>query len=326
MGKNQEVLERDDILPERMTTRVREIECDGFKWIDLMKPTSRELNLLMDEFDFPEIILEDCLSEHRRCKVDVFKDYTFAILLYPCYKKDLMRIEAEEVDFFIGKDYLITLHEGRLTPVVSLAALCQDKGEVREKYMSEGSAMLMYEINKILFECCFPLLDRMSETLDGINKQLFKDRSNQMLEEISHVKTEIISFRRVIQPMGDTMRILQDATRETIPKGSEIFVKDIEHNIETIWSMLENYKEVIETFDSTFATLTNQRMNRLMRTFTILQVLITPVIIVNMLFSINVGGIPMANSPNAFWILVGGISTIITLIATVLYLKRNTWL
>jgi len=309
----------------RLTAQVKEITQDHFKWIDMMKPTSRELNLLLDEFDFPRMVLEDCLSEHQRCKVDINRDFIFVTLLFPCYNKDLMRVEAEEVDFFLSKDYLITLHEGNLSPLVSLASLCQDKSDVREKYMSNGPAMLMYQIINLLLECCYPLLERIGETLNDINKCLFINRSNQLLVEISQSKTQIMNYRRVIHPLGNAILSLQEATSSILTPEFDFFMKDIKHNIENLWAMLENYKEVIETLDSTYASLTNQRINKLMRTFTVLQLLITPVIIVNMLFSINVQGIPMATSPHAFWILLAAITTVISLIASVLFIKRNTW-
>lgn len=326
MKKQLPVTVSTDSIYRRMTTEIREITREGFKWLDITKPTARELNLLMDEFDFPENVLEDCLSEHQRSKVDAFSNFTFAIVYFPVYKQDLKRIEPEEIDFFIGKDFLITLHEGSISPIVSLATLCQEKNDIREKYMGLGSAMLMVHIHSILLECCFPLLDRINEPMEFINRHLFKNRSTAMLEEISRIKADIMSFRMIIQPLRNVLQSLQAATNHLLPQEYAYKANNILHNVDSLWSMLNNYKEVIENYDNTYASLTNQRINKLMRTFTILQILITPVVITNMLFSINVGGIPFANSMNGFWVLLCAIFFIITLISTILFIKRNKWL
>jgi len=95
----------------------------------------------------------------------------------------------------------------------------------------------------------------------------------------------------------------------------DIYFDDITDNIEKIWDMLENYKEVIEYADSTFASLTNHTMNGLMRTFIIIQVAILPMTLVSGLFSMNVQGIPMHNYVMAFWIVFGMIFIIIIVLS-----------
>ena len=304
---------------------VRQIDFNGLTWIDITKPTKKEIDMLEEKYDFHELPLEDCLTEHQRSKVDEYDDYCFIVMHFPRYRKEKMRLDSEEIDIFLGHNYLITLHEGELKPLVAFSHMWQSKPEARENFMSEGSALLLYEIIKRLFDYCFPMLDKIGTMLDGLNKTIFKRQSREMLEEISRAKMQIINYRRVIKPLRPVILTLEKAIRRYLPEDMEMYFDDITDKAEKVWDMLENYKEVVEAIDGTYESLTSHRMNNLMRTFTTLQVVILPMTLVSGLFSMNVKGIPMSNFYNAFWVVFGMIFIPMSIIAFLMVFKRNKW-
>ncbi|SFC85358.1 magnesium transporter CorA family protein [Clostridium uliginosum] len=310
---------------KNLTTEVKIIEFKGLKWIDIIRPTNKEIQMLKDMYEFHDLLLEDCMTEHQRSKVDSYEDYSFIVIHLPRYRKELFRIDSEEIDIFIGHDYLVTLHEGELKPLVELAKKCQSKEELRSEYMEQGSALLLYEIIKTLFDYCFPMLDKIGNIVNEINRKVFANRSKSMLETISRTKMQIINYRSVIKPLRPVIITLEKAIKKYLPKDMDIYFDDITDKIEKIWDMLENYKEVIESADSTFASLTNHTINGLMRTFTIIQVAILPMTLVSGLFSMNVQGIPMHNYEMAFWIVFGMIFIPTVLIGLVLLIKKDKW-
>lgn len=80
----------------------------------------------------------------------------------------------------------------------NFSRICEMKEEARNEYMSDGSAILLYEIVKRLFDYCYPMLDKIGNMLDNLDRHAFINRSRSMLEEISRVKMQIINFRRII--------------------------------------------------------------------------------------------------------------------------------
>lgn len=310
---------------KRENTEVKIIEFNGLKWIDIIKPTNNEIKMLEDIYDFHELLLEDCMTEHQRSKIDSYEDYSFIVLHLPRYRKELCRLDSEEIDIFIGHDYLVTLHEGELKPLVDLAQKCQAKEESRKEYMDEGSALLLYGITKSLFDYCFPMIDKIGNNVNEINRKVFATRSKTMLETISRTKMEIINYRSVIKPLRPVIVTLEKVIKKYLPKDMDIYFDDITDKIEKIWDMLENYKEVIESADSTFASLTNHTMNGLMRTFTIIQVAILPMTLVSGLFSMNVQGIPMHEYSMAFWIVFGMIFIPTVFIGMILLFNKDKW-
>lgn len=309
----------------RLTNEVNIIEFNGLKWIDIVRPTNKEIAMLEEMYNFHELLLEDCMTEHQRAKVDSYEDYSFIVLHFPRYKKDLIRLESEEIDIFIGKDYLVTLHEGELKPLAEFVQKCKSNEGFRKEYMENGSALLLYEIIKILFDYCFPMLDKIGNMVNDINRQVFTNRSKPMLEIISRAKMQIINYRSVIKPLRPVMITLEREIQKYLPKDMDIYFDDITDKAEKIGDTLENYKEVIESADNTFASLTNHTMNSLMRTFTIIQVAILPMTLVSGLFSMNVQGIPMHEYHAAFWVVFGMIFIPTIAVGMLLFVKKNAW-
>ncbi|MBZ9618384.1 magnesium transporter CorA family protein [Clostridium estertheticum] len=308
-----------------LPTEVKLIEHEGIKWVDIIRPTNKEFEMLKDVYGFHELLIEDCMTEHQRSKIDSYEDYSFIVLHLPKYRKDCDRIDSVELDIFISHDYVVTLHEGEFKPLVDLAQNCQLNEALRKEYMEKGSALLLYKIIKILFDYCFPMLDKIGAKVSEINKQVFLTRSKEMLENISKTKMQIINYRSVIKPLRPVVITLEKDIVKYLPKDMDIYFDDITDKIEKIWDMLENYKEVIESADSTFASLTNHTMNGLMRIFTIVQVAILPMTLVSGLFSMNVQGIPMHNYVMAFWVVFGMIFIPTICIAVVLLINKDRW-
>ena len=305
---------------------VKDIIHNGLRWIDIVRPTDKSIDMLRNNFDFHNLLLEDCQTENQRSKIDDYDDYCFIVLHLPRYKKDLLRLDSEEIDIFIGSNYIITIHEGELKPLEYISHICSTSEHSREKYMSNGSALLLYEIIKRLFDYCFPMIDKMGLAIDNINKTIFEDKSKYMLENIANTKLQIINYRKVIKPLRPVILTLEKIISKYLPEDNEVYFDDITDKIEQIWNTLENYKETIEAIDDTFSSLTNHRVNNLMRTFTIVQVITLPMVLVGGLFSMNVQGIPLHANTSAFFIVFGMIMVPTGLIAALLIVNRKKWL
>ncbi len=306
--------------------RVNKVTFGDLTWIDIISPTHEETKYLGEVYAFHPLVLEDCLSENQRSKVDEYDDYLFLVLHFPRYYKHDQRLSSEEVDIFIGKNYLITLHEGELKPLVNFFRACLEQEEVRRRFMNQGSGFLLYEVTRRLFNYCFPMLDKIGTNLGQMERQIFNSRSRKMLEEISRLKLEIINFRKVIKPLRPVIQTLEGVINRFLPEDLEVYFDDITDQIEKIWDLLENSKEVVDSLRETFEANTSYRINNLMRIFTVISVIILPMTLVNGLFSMNVKGIPFAGYSFGFWVTLGITVIPATLIATMMYFRRSEWL
>jgi magnesium transporter len=138
-----------------------ELSADGLSWIHLDSPTKVEATGLADRFGWHPLDVEDVLSKRQRPKVDEYEDYRFVVLHFPVYDKAVQRLNAGELDVFLGPDYLVTLPTVELLPVTRLFQRCSDDLELRESLFGKGSGYLLYHVLDDLFDYCFPILDKI---------------------------------------------------------------------------------------------------------------------------------------------------------------------
>src|ERR671922_316130 len=186
----------------RPEPRFAELQAGGLTWIHLDAPTADEANMLADRFGWHPLDIEDVLSKRQRPKVDEYTEegYLFGVLHFPVYDKAIQRLNAGELDFFLGPDYLVTLPAVELLPVTRLFRRCEEDEELRDRLFSKGSGRLLYEVLDDLFDYCFPILDKIGHKLDSIEEDIDEGRSREIVRDISKVKQEIISYRKIIKP------------------------------------------------------------------------------------------------------------------------------
>ena len=95
-----------------------EINYENHRWINIINPKDKDLDNLKRKYKFHKLDLEDCLQEAQRPKIDEYEKYLFIVLQFPVYNKRHHRFDTEQVNIFIGQNYLITIHKGNL-PVIN---------------------------------------------------------------------------------------------------------------------------------------------------------------------------------------------------------------
>ncbi|MFL5980998.1 MAG: magnesium transporter CorA family protein [Gaiellaceae bacterium] len=310
----------------RLEPRVAELSADGLTWIHLDPPIDAEIvNTLRERFGWHPLDVEDVLSKRQRPKVDDYVDdgYLFGVLHFPAYDKNIQRLNAGELDFFIGPDYLVTISNVELLPVTRLFNRLQDDERLRDQLFTKGSGRLLYEILDDLFDYCFPILDKIAYKLDSIEVDVFEGRSEEVVRDISDAKQEIISYRKIIKPERATLRVLERQIERFLPEDLELYFDDIVDAAERIWDLLDNYKEVVEALEDTNESVISHRQNRDLQILTIFSVTLLPLTLISGIFGMNVG-FPGEGSHVAFWIIV--VAMVATIVAMVGFFRWQRWL
>jgi magnesium transporter len=304
---------------------VHELSSSGLTWVNVVAPDVETAQVLADRFGWHPLDVEDVVSKRQRPKVDDYEDegYLFAVLHFPVYDKTIQRLNAAEIDLFIGHDYVVTIPNLELLPVTRLFARCQTDERLREQLFARGSGRLLYEILDDLFDYCFPILDKIAHKLDGIEDEMFEGRSQEVVRDISNVKQEIISYRKIIKPERSTLRVLERRVENFLPEDLEEYFDDIVDAAERIWDLLDNYKEVVEALESTNESVISHRQNDVLRLLTVISVTILPLTLVTGLFGMNVL-FPGESTHEAFWAIVAALAIIAA--GTLGFFRWKRWL
>jgi magnesium transporter len=310
----------------RPEPRVAELTAVGLTWIHLDPPIDPEtVNGLRARFGWHPLDVEDVLSKRQRPKVDDYVDdgYLFGVLHFPAYDKNVQRLNAGELDFFIGPDYLVTISNVQLLPVTRLFTRLQEDERMRDNLFSKGSGRLLYEVLDDLFDYCFPILDKIAYKLDSIEDDIEDRRSEEIVTDISKVKQEIISYRKIIKPQRPALRLLERHIERFLPEELELYFDDLVDASERIWDLLDNYKEVVEALESTNESVISHRQNDVLRVLTIFSVILLPLTLISGIFGMNVL-FPGEHTHTAFWVIVG--LMVGTIGAMVAFFKYKRWL
>jgi len=300
-----------------------ELTAAGLTWIHLDAPTIDGAQELAERFGWHPLDVEDVLSKRQRPKVDDYTDegYLFGVLHFPVYDKTIQRLNAAELDIFVGPDYLVTLPNVELLPVTRLFRRCEDDSRFREQLFSKGSGRLLYEVLDDLFDYCFPILDKIGHKLDSLEDDVFEGRSEEVVRDISNVKQEIISYRKIIKPERSTLRLLERHVERFLPEELELYFDDIVDASERVWDILDNYKEVVEALEQTNESVISHRQNDVLRILTTFSVVLLPLTLITGFFGMNVH-FPGVETAWAFWMIFAGMAAVLVGLLTFFRWKR----
>src|SRR5256885_9769636 len=302
-----------------------ELSAAGLTWIHLDSPSLEHAQELAEHYGWHPLDVEDVMSKRQRPKVDDYADegYLFGVLHFPVYDRAIQRLNAAELDVFVGPDYLVTLPTVELLPITRLFRRCEEDEAFREQLFSKGSGRLLYEVLDDLFDYCFPILDKIGYKLDSLEDDVFEGRSEEVVRDISNVKQEIISYRKIIKPERSTLRLLERHTERFLPEALELYYDDIVDAAERIWDLLDNFKEVVEALEATNESVISHKQNDVLRILTVFSVILLPLTLITGIFGMNVR-FPGFETAEAWYGVFGGM--IFTLAVLLGFFRWKRWL
>ena len=284
-----------------MLKTIQEFKNAKFSWINVTNNGGKEIAYLRDKFGFHDLDLKDCLPPLQRPKLVVRPDYLFVILLFPVFDRKTRVLHASEVDFFITDKSLVTVNTNELAPLREIFSRCQNKKE-----KCANPADLLHEILHELLLSCFPMLVHISNDIDNVETKLRSEFEKGTITEILRIKTNIVNFRKAMQPHKQVIRsLVAEAPRFFPTQKMKIYFENLVSNTKEIWDLLDNYKDTIDALHETNASLIDFRINEIMKTLTIFSVIVFPLTLLAAIFGMNAPGMPFASHPFGFWIILG---------------------
>ena len=278
---------------------IESVTWNELTWVNIERPTERETEYLAQNFPFHPLDLDDCLSRIQRPKIDEYKDYLFLVFHFPVFNKQTRATTISQVSVFIGENYLITLHKGELKPLVKLFRECQLEEEARQEHFSQGSSYLLYRIVDRLVDYCLPILNRISANIEQTEDNIFASKGMpRAIENISILRRDVISFRRIIWPMRAVIASLEPKIRRFTKMDLAVYFGDMVDHVDKIWDALDEYKEIIEGLNDTHDSLATNRTNEVMRMLTVIAVILLPITVIASIWGMNIP-LPFQNSTHS---------------------------
>ena len=268
--------------------RVEQAVHGDLSWINVERPTRRELDYLLSQFGFHPLDLDDCLSRIQRPKIDEYEEYLFIVFHFPLFRKEAGVTVASQVSVFIGDNYVVTIHDGVLKPLVKLFADCQLNEAVREANM-KSSGYLLYRITDMLVDYCLPIANKIMQNLETAEEEIFDTRKiGRVVRDLSLLRRDIISNRRVIWSMKAVIGGLEHKTERYTTENLEVFWGDVVDHVDKTWDTLDECKEIIEGLQAAQSSLSSHHTNETMRILTVITTIMMPLTLVASIYGMNI--------------------------------------
>lgn len=285
-------------------------------WIDITDISQEEGELMTKYFYLHPLTVEDLFGSNSRIKVEEFKDYLFCIF-YGLKKSK--KFELEEINFVIGKNFIITNHKDNLPFLNKI----RNNPEKMERLFDKGTDFLFHYILDNMIDNFMPILEKIDDEIDEIEEEVTIHPNPGMLRKILDLKRQIVHIKKITFPQREKISYLAKNEYKLISKKSLPYFRDIYDHSIRVSDSIENYREAIGgTFDAYMSAVSNN-MNEVMKTLSVIATIALPLTVISGIYGTNFKYMPGANSSYGFW---GMILGMVLLVMIMLYFfKKRKW-
>lgn len=299
------------------------IEYKNLIWIDIIEPNEEDIEYIKNKFALHPLTLEAVIPPIHYPDIDVFRNNIFIILHHP-HSKENGEIQIQEFDIILGKNYLITNHYEKITPLNGIFDECSKSDTKKKEYMEKGVGFLFFTIlNRFLKETLFKI-DQIESEIDLIEKEIFLEKEKKMVKEISHLKRKIIDLWRVVEPQRAVFDSLRDAGVIFLGQEFKHYFSTLFRTHRKIENALRTAREAIKSLEETNHILVTLKMNEIMGTLTIFSVILLPLTLLASIWGMNTNFLPFIKNPFDFWIIIA--LMLLTFSGMIIYFRIKKWL
>ena len=290
-------------------------------WVDLNQPTADEQRILSDVFHFHELAIEDAVSEIHHPKIESYGDYLYVILHGIDFKAREHCFQTQDVDFFLGPQFLVTVHPGVSRSIGKIADVCARN----QRVLGEGPVALLHRIVDTMVDNYRPDVDKLQDRLDKLERDVFQKPDIALSKQILNFKRDVASLRRVVLPQRDVVGRLARREFPLISEALSYRFRDVHDHLVRLTDEAALFSDRITSLlDAHLSSVSNQ-LNAVMKVLTIISTIFMPLTVLTGMYGMNVPlpSFPGSDAVQFWWIF--GIMMVVS--ATMLvFFRRRRWI
>ena len=319
-------LHTKDIEPFLMPTLLADTNL--FLWVDLEKPTTEEWKEVLEQiFHFHPLSIEDCVQPSPSPKVeeyspkegDLFTPYLFMVIHAVDYDRKDGCFATSELDFFLGKNFLVTFHD---KPVRSVSTV-EERALNGTMGIARAPDRVAHSLLDALVDNYKPALDELGLEIAELEQQALQKPSKETLNKILLVKKEVVHLRQIIGPQREVLsRFAQGEFKLVRPKLVPYF-RDVYDSLFHIGEVAHGYTDSLTGILQVYLNMSSNQTGEVVKLLTLITVITTPLMMIGTWEGMNFKDMPELDAPHAYPIAAGVM--IVSTLATYLYFKMRKW-
>ena len=294
---------------------------DGLSWVDLESPSREEIVHISEEFSIPTIVGDEMFTNSLRSKVDLYDNFIYLILHFPDINNNGVIEDDLEIDFIIGKNFLITVRYETVVPIAQFSSMFETEG-LHTTTKNHGG-ILFATMMKQIYKQCLAELDETTDNIRDIEHRIFKGEEEKMVKILSHTRRKLLDFKQATRFHGDILESYDAASTHFFGETYKYYATSITSEFNKVNSMLHSHREVLNELQQTNDSLLSTKSNEIMKTFTILTFVMLPLSVITGVFGMNAKFV-FINDLADFFFIVAAMS--LTGLVMFIFFKYRKWL
>jgi magnesium transporter len=266
--------------------------------MDIMEPSADDRRLLTDLFHFHELAVEDALSEIHHPKIESYDGFLYLILHGIVAGQDHRGFVTQDVDFFLGRNYLVTVHHAPSRSIAQQLEVCIRHAGV----LAEGPPSLLHRIVDAMVDHYRPEVDELEERLEELERVVFEEPHRNPLRDILSLKQDVASLRRITLPERDAVGRLARREFPQIPDRLAYQFRDVYDHLVNLTDEAVSFQDRVTGLLDAYLSSQSNRMNQVMKVLTVIATIFMPLTVLTGMWGMNVA-LPHfpGGDPTQFW-------------------------
>ena len=276
---------------------------EGTLWVDIDTRIPDQVDLLKSVFNFHPLAREDATNPESRVKLEEYDSYMLLIVRTVAFleeTEDPYDLETVNITFFLGRNYVVSVHGADTTPVDIIADLLRRKPELAGR----GAGRLMHAIVDQAVDAYFPIIDKLDEFMDSLEERVFASFDQSSLRDVFAVKRLVLTLRRHLAPQRDAFNVLTNRPSALMAPETQIYFRDIHDHVLRIYDSLETYRDLLSSTMDSYLTQVSNRLGMATKTLGVVATFTLPFVVVSGMWGMNFEHIPLHSHPYGFIILL----------------------
>ncbi|MDP3046561.1 MAG: magnesium/cobalt transporter CorA [Chloroflexota bacterium] len=295
-------------------------------WLDVQDPTDDDLDYLARTFSFHPMALDDCRHVDQHSKLVEYEGYLFLSMAIPHHSADQSSIEIEEVQAFLGRHYLVTVHQGSLGVLSTVPGLfAKEPGAPRKNGALHRQAdFLLYILADQLVDGYFPLLDTMDDQMDQLEDEILEEPTQAMLHRLFTLKQQLVLLRKVAGPLREAMNAMADHPYPEVRRSTSLYFRNVYDHLTRVYEIIETSRDLLGNAMDAYLSMVSNRLSEVMKRLTLVTTIFMPISFVVGFGGMNFTRFVPFEETWAFAIVLTALLVMPT--GMILWFRRSKWL
>ncbi len=295
-------------------------EATATVWVDVVTPSDDDFRLLSDVFRFHPLSVEDARSALQYPKVEAYPGYLYLVLHGIDLAGGQAQLATRDIDFFLGRNFLVTVHDGESRSVARMRDVC----DRHDRVLLEGAVGVLHRIVDTMVDNYRPAIEELENRIGKLEEQAFAGEAH-MVRKVLKLKRELSHLRRVLMPQRDAVGRLARREFGQISDEMAYRFRDVNDHVARYAEETILFQDrVTGILEVNLATVSN-RLNMVMKVLTVMSTIFLPLTVLTGMWGMNV---PLPHFPGGeavqFWWVAAAMLAISA--AMLLVFRRNNWL